>query len=113
MNVICCTSNAKYIHTNLAIRCLKAFAAPEFNIQLKEYTIKDPVMNIVSDLYQQKPTIIGFSCYIWNIEETIKVVNMIKKIDPVDGAPGSRASDGRFKSIWIWTAAFDENVSNL
>lgn len=82
MNVICCTLNAKYIHTNLAIRYLKAFAAPEFNIQLKEYTIKDPVMNIVSDLYQQKPTIIGFSCYIWNIEETIKVVNMIKKIDP-------------------------------
>jgi anaerobic magnesium-protoporphyrin IX monomethyl ester cyclase len=82
MNVICSTLNAKYIHTNLAIRCLKAFAAPEFNIQLKEYTIKDPVMNIVSDLYQQKPTIIGFSCYIWNIEETIKVVNMIKKIDP-------------------------------
>ncbi|MDQ1004004.1 anaerobic magnesium-protoporphyrin IX monomethyl ester cyclase [Neobacillus niacini] len=82
MNVICSTLNAKYIHTNLAIRYLKAFAAPEFNIQLKEYTIKDPAMNIVSDLYQQKPTIIGFSCYIWNIEETIKVVNMLKKIDP-------------------------------
>jgi anaerobic magnesium-protoporphyrin IX monomethyl ester cyclase len=82
MNVICCTLNAKYIHTNLAIRYLKAFAAPEFNISLKEYTIKDPVMNIVSDLYQQKPKIIGFSCYIWNIEETIKVVNMLKKIDP-------------------------------
>jgi anaerobic magnesium-protoporphyrin IX monomethyl ester cyclase len=82
MNVICSTLNAKYIHTNLAIRYLKAFAAPEFNIQLKEYTIKDPSMNIVSDLYQQKPKIIGFSCYIWNIEETIKVVNMLKKIDP-------------------------------
>jgi anaerobic magnesium-protoporphyrin IX monomethyl ester cyclase len=39
------------------------------------------VMNIVSDLYLQRPTIIGFSCYIWNIEETIKVVNMIKKVD--------------------------------
>ncbi|SDN16447.1 B12-binding domain-containing radical SAM protein [Bacillus sp. OK048] len=82
MNVICSTLNAKYIHTNLAIRYLKAFAAPEFNIQLKEYTIKDPVLNIVSDLYQQKPKTIGFSCYIWNIEETLKVVNMIKKVDP-------------------------------
>ncbi|MEC1524731.1 B12-binding domain-containing radical SAM protein [Neobacillus niacini] len=82
MNVICSTLNAKYIHTNLAIRYLKAYAAPEFNIQLKEYTIKDPAMNIVSDLYQQKPTVIGFSCYIWNIEETIKVVTMLKKIDP-------------------------------
>lgn len=82
MNVICSTLNAKYIHTNLAIRYLKAFAAPEFNIQIKEYTIKDPVLNIVTDIYQQKPDVIGFSCYIWNIEETIKVVNLIKKVDP-------------------------------
>ncbi|WP_066395314.1 B12-binding domain-containing radical SAM protein [Neobacillus mesonae] len=82
MNVICSTLNAKYIHTNLAIRYLKAFAAPEFEIRIKEYTIKDPVMNIVSDLYLQKPDVIGFSCYIWNIEETLKVVNMLKKIDP-------------------------------
>jgi len=82
MKVICSTLNAKYIHTNLAIRYLKAFAAPEFQIQIKEYTIKDPVLNIVADLHQQKPNIIGFSCYIWNIEETIKVVKMLKKIDP-------------------------------
>ncbi|WP_423801553.1 B12-binding domain-containing radical SAM protein [Neobacillus sp. SAB-20_R2A] len=82
MKVICSTLNAKYIHTNLAIRFLKAYAAPEFDIILKEYTIKDPVMNIVSDLHQQKPDVIGFSCYIWNIEETLKVINMLKKIDP-------------------------------
>jgi radical SAM superfamily enzyme YgiQ (UPF0313 family) len=81
MNVICSTLNAKFIHTNLAIRYLKAYASPEFIIQIKEYTIKDPVMNIVTDLYQQKPTVIGFSCYIWNIEETINVVKMLKKID--------------------------------
>ncbi len=82
MKVICSTLNAKYIHTNLAIRYLKAFAAPEFNIDIKEYTIKDPILNIVTDLYQEKPDVIGFSCYIWNIEETIKVINMMKKIDP-------------------------------
>jgi len=82
MNVICSTLNAKFIHTNLAIRYLKAYAAPDFNIQIKEYTIKDPVLNIVTDLYQQKPKVIGFSCYIWNIEETIKVVNLLKKVDP-------------------------------
>ncbi|PLS02810.1 B12-binding domain-containing radical SAM protein [Neobacillus cucumis] len=82
MNVICSTLNAKFIHTNLAIRYLKAYAAPEFPIKLKEYTIKDPVLNIVSDLYQAKPDVIGFSCYIWNIEETLKVVNMLKKVDP-------------------------------
>lgn len=82
MNVICSTLNAKYIHTNLAIRYLKAYAAPEYDILLKEYTIKDPILNIVSDLYQQNPAVIGFSCYIWNIEETIKVIQMLKKVNP-------------------------------
>jgi anaerobic magnesium-protoporphyrin IX monomethyl ester cyclase len=82
MNIVLTTLNAKYIHTNLAIRYLKAFAQPEFDVQLVEYTIKDPAINIVSDLVQKQPDIIGFSCYIWNIEETIKVIKMIKKINP-------------------------------
>ncbi len=82
MKIICSTLNAKYIHTNIAIRYLKAYASPEFHIEIAEYTIKDPIMNIVTDLIRKKPDLIGFSCYIWNIEETIKVVNMIKKINP-------------------------------
>ncbi|MEK3855375.1 B12-binding domain-containing radical SAM protein [Cytobacillus sp. FSL H8-0458] len=82
MKVIASTLNAKYIHTNIAIRYLKAYAQPHFDVELAEYTIKDPVMNIVTDLVRKKPDVIGFSCYIWNIEETIKVIKMIKKIDP-------------------------------
>lgn len=82
MKIIASTLNAKYIHTNLAIRYLKAAAAPEYNVVLAEYTIKDPVMNIVSDLFTKKPDVIGFSCYIWNIEETIRVIQMLKKIMP-------------------------------
>lgn len=39
-------------------------------------------MNIVGDLHSKKPDVIGFSCYIWNIEETMKVVAMLKKINP-------------------------------
>lgn len=82
MKIIATTLNAKYIHTNLAIRYLKAYAEPDYNVDLVEFTIKDPVMNIVSDLIQRKPDVIGFSCYIWNIEETIKVMSMLKKINP-------------------------------
>ncbi|MCO0598451.1 B12-binding domain-containing radical SAM protein [Peribacillus butanolivorans] len=82
MNIIISTLNAKYIHTSLSIRYLKAYAQPDYDVQLAEYTIKDPIMNIVGDLYSKKPDVIGFSCYIWNIEETIKVVAMLKKINP-------------------------------
>lgn len=82
MKVVLSTLNAKYIHTCLAIRCLKAYSDKDFDIELAEYTIKDPVMNIVSDLFQRKPDVIGFSCYIWNIEETIKVIDIVKKVMP-------------------------------
>lgn len=82
MNIVLTTLNAKYIHTNLAIRYLKAAVLPDFNPQIVEYTIKDPAFNIVSDLFQKKPDVVGFSCYIWNIEETIKVIQMLKTVLP-------------------------------
>lgn len=82
MNVVISTLNAKYIHTNLAIRYIKAYAQPEFDLEMAEYTINDPVMNIVTDLHRRKPDVIGFSCYIWNIEETIEAIQMLKKINP-------------------------------
>ncbi|PLS16432.1 B12-binding domain-containing radical SAM protein [Bacillus sp. M6-12] len=82
MKIILSTLNAKYIHTSLSIRNLKAYASPEYDIELAEYTIKDPIMNIVGDLHSKKPDIIGFSCYIWNIEETKKVVELLKKVNP-------------------------------
>ena len=64
MNIVLTTLNAKYIHTNLAIRDVKAAVLPDFNPQIVEYTIKDPAFNIVSDLFQKKPDVVGFSCYL-------------------------------------------------
>lgn len=82
MKVLVATLNAKYIHTCLALRCLKAYCEPDFQVDMAEYTIKDPAMNIVSDLYQRQPDVLGFSCYIWNIEETVQIIRMVKKIMP-------------------------------
>ncbi|MFF2091124.1 B12-binding domain-containing radical SAM protein [Paenibacillus sp. NPDC058174] len=82
MKVVLSTLNAKYIHTSLALRCLKAYSEKDFDIDIAEYTIKDPAMNIVSDLYSRNPDVVGFSCYIWNIEETITVIGMLRKINP-------------------------------
>jgi anaerobic magnesium-protoporphyrin IX monomethyl ester cyclase len=82
VKIIVATLNAKYIHTCLALRYLKAYSQADFAMDIAEYTIKDPIMNIVSDLFQRKPNIIGFSCYIWNIEETLQVVRLLRKIMP-------------------------------
>ncbi len=82
MRVIASTLNAKFIHTNLAIRYLKAYAAPDHDIEIAEYTINDPILNIVTDLFAKKPDVVGFSCYIWNIEQTVKVIQIMRKIMP-------------------------------
>ncbi len=82
MNIVVATLNAKYIHTSLALRYLRAFCAGEFDVQIAEFTIKDPAMAISADLFARKPDVIGFSCYIWNIEETIVVIDMLRKVLP-------------------------------
>ncbi len=62
--------NAKYIHSNPAIRSLKAYAGEENEklIETAEYTINHAAEEILADLYRRKPDVIGFSCYIWNFE---------------------------------------------
>ena len=75
--------NAKYIHTNLAIRSLKANAgkyAPD--VQLCEYTINHRMEDILAGLYGEKPDIIGFSCYLWNIDYVLSIACDLKKILP-------------------------------
>ena len=68
MKVLLTALNAKYIHSSLALRSLKAYADPEGKYTcIKEYTINNRVEFIVSDIYKEKPDYIGFSCYIWNI----------------------------------------------
>ena len=61
--------NAKYIHSNPAIRSLKAYAGEENEklIETAEYTINHAAQEILADLYRRKPDVIGFSCYIWNL----------------------------------------------
>lgn len=82
MKVVVATLNAKYIHTSLALRYLKAFCERDFAVEIAEFTIKDPAMNVVTDLFQRDADVIGFSCYIWNIEETLQIVSMLKKVSP-------------------------------
>ena len=77
--------NSKYIQSNLAVYELQAYAKQSFDrcdITICEYTINQPVDEIMSDLYQRHPDIIAFSCYVWNISEIYQVTEEVKKIMP-------------------------------
>jgi len=82
MKAVLATLNAKYIHTSLALRYIKAYSQPEFDIELVEYTLKDTIMNIVTDLHLRNPDVLMFSIYIWNASPTFDIINLIKKIHP-------------------------------
>src|SRR5690606_12636704 len=82
MKVVVATLNAKYIHMSLALRYLKAFCRGEFDVDIAEYTIKDPALSVATDLFRRRPDVVGFSCYIWNIEETIGVIRILRKVLP-------------------------------
>lgn len=76
--------NAKYIHTNLAIRSIAQYAKEnlDFSIAICEYTINQQTSTILSELYKQSPDSIGFSCYIWNYNIICHLTTELKKILP-------------------------------
>ena len=93
MNILLGAINAKYIHSNLAVYCLKAYAeekwkeirgkgaaAPE--ISIAEYTINQQEDEILQDIYRRRPDVLCLSCYIWNLEYVEDLVREVKKVLP-------------------------------
>lgn len=76
--------NAKYIHSNPAVYSLKAYAGEEFKefIDIAEYTINQRMEEILAGIYEKKPDVIAFSCYIWNWEIVQQLIEEIPKIMP-------------------------------
>ncbi len=87
--IVLAAVNAKYIHSNLAVYSLKAYGGQEGQeILLREYTINQPLGEILKDLYKSRPGLLCFSCYIWNISLINDLIREIHKLLP---------------DIWIWT----------
>ncbi len=76
--------NAKYIHSNPALYSLRAFAGEQLQeyVEIAEYTINHDFTEILADIYQRKPDVIGLSCYIWNIEMMLELVTELSKLLP-------------------------------
>lgn len=83
MNIVLAAINAKYIHSNLAVYSLRAYAQQyKDEIQIAEYTINQQIDDILMDLYKKKPDILCFSCYIWNLSYVEELVRELGKIFP-------------------------------
>ena len=78
--------NSKYIHMNPAVYSLRTYVlgsgALNAEIAIAEYTINQSMDEILGDLYERNPDVIGFSCYIWNWQMTKELIVEVKKLLP-------------------------------
>lgn len=104
MKTILSTLNAKYIHTSLALRWLYVANKDKFDIQFKEYTIKEQLDKIVDELLATDPDVIGLSVYIWNVEQTNELISLLKNRNPdliiIIGGPEVTYEPGFFLENW-------------
>lgn len=88
MKALLVAINAKYIHSNLAVYNLKAYADANSGekdsgtIRIAEYTINNQTMSILEGIYREKPDLLCFSCYIWNITMVEELIAEYHKLCP-------------------------------
>ena len=83
MKILLVACNAKYIHSNLAVYDLQAYASDYADhIVLKEYTINQPKDDIMRDIYLEHPDVVCVSCYIWNLSFVKELMADLIKILP-------------------------------
>lgn len=83
MKILLTTLNSKYIHSSLSVRYLKSFCEDKFpDIAVQEYTINQNPDFITGEIFKLEPDIVAFSCYIWNIENTLEIAERIKLVKP-------------------------------
>ncbi|GAB1475197.1 B12-binding domain-containing radical SAM protein [Bacillota bacterium] len=83
MKVLLTTLNSKYIHSNLALKCLFSVCTEGgYSIELKEFTTNNTEDYIFGELLRGDYDVFCFSCYIWNIELTLPLAENLKKAKP-------------------------------
>ncbi len=68
MKVLLTAINSKFVHSNLAVRYLKAFTEDmDYECKIREFSINDRDEKILEEIIKEKANVIAFSTYIWNI----------------------------------------------
>lgn len=83
MKILLTAINAKYIHSNLAVYSLRAnLKECKDCVRLKEYTINHQREYVLQDIFKEKPDVIVFSCYIWNINFINEILGDLGQLLP-------------------------------
>ncbi len=101
MKILLTTLHAKYSHASLALPCLAACCRdiPGVEIVIREWTVNEPREQLLRQIMSEQADLVAFSCYIWNIEKTLRLASDMKKIAPgiLIALGGPEASFGVFE----------------
>lgn len=82
MKIIICCLNSKYVHASLSPWCLlagiRAFTENTYDAKVLESTINADERDFADKIIKEKPDVVAFSCYIWNITKTLEICRLIK-----------------------------------
>ena len=82
-DIVLATLNARYIHCAFGLRYLLAnMGELQCQTALLEFTISQPTLEILDAILEQQPRIVGLSVYIWNVDETTRLVADLKRVRP-------------------------------
>jgi hypothetical protein len=82
-DIVLSTINARFVHAALGLRYLRAnMGALRESTQIVEFVLGDRPADMAEKLLAMQPRIIGFGVYIWNVEETTRLVGILKRIAP-------------------------------
>lgn len=83
MSILLSTLNARYTHASLGLRYLLANMGPlQEQTRIQEFVIGAKTSDLVERILAQRPRILGLGVYIWNVEETTRLVAMLKRVAP-------------------------------
>jgi radical SAM superfamily enzyme YgiQ (UPF0313 family) len=83
MKILLTTLNAKYVHTSLALWYLYQFCHEDYpDLTFKEFNINQELAWINGEIYLEYPDVVGFSCNIWNIKQTLVLCKWLKALSP-------------------------------
>lgn len=83
MKILLTTLNAKFVHTSLALWSLYQFCRSGFpGLKFREFNINQDLAWVFGEIYMEKADLVGFSCNIWNIEQTLIITKRLKALAP-------------------------------
>ena len=83
-SLVLSTLNARFAHASLGLRYLFANLDDDIRADAKivEFVIGTKTETLVEQLLALSPKVVSFGVYIWNVEETTKLIAMLKAVAP-------------------------------